>query len=369
MKILVICRAFDNMAGGVERMAVAMMGALCERGHDVTLLTWDQAQARPFYTMDPRIKWHKLDMGDPEQRAGWLLRLQRGIRVRKMVRSINPNVMIGFQHGAFLAMRLFTLGLCIPIIAAERNAPARFDFLSASKKKNFIFLSFLLADCITIQCESYRNQYPVYLRSRIRTIPNPVFPALSLASPAGRDATDKTLLAVGRISYQKNFDALLIAFSKICDEFPDWRLLIAGDGEDRSQLMNHISRLGLESRVTLAGAVNDVGALYCASHIFCLPSRWEGFPNALAEAMSHGLPAVGFADCAGVRDLIEHQKNGLLAEGNGDPSSLEFCLRVLMKDADMRERMGAAGILAMRNYTPQRIFDCWEHLFKKVAKA
>ncbi|MGZ9096688.1 MAG: glycosyltransferase family 4 protein [Micavibrio sp.] len=369
MKILVNCRAFDNMAGGVERMAIAMMGALCERSHDVILLTWDKEDARPFYAMDPRITWHKLNLGNPDEKAGWELRLRRALRVRKIVASIRPDVMIGFQHGAFLALRLFTLGLGIPTIAAERNAPTRFEFSSEGKRRHIIFLTFLLASRITIQCENYRNQYPSYLRSKITTISNPVFPARCQATPAGIEGQKKTMLSVGRISYQKNFDVLIDAFSRICTEFPDWHLLIAGDGEGRHELNEKIIQRGLESKITLAGAVSDVELHYCSSHAFCLPSRWEGFPNALAEAMAHGLPVIGFRECAGVNDLIQHQKNGILADGNGNVDTLTASLREIMQNAEARILMGQAGSNAMKNYAPKKIFDLWETLFRNVVSS
>jgi glycosyltransferase involved in cell wall biosynthesis len=121
--------------------------------------------------------------------------------------------------------------------------------------------------------------------------------------------------------------------------------------------------------VSLPGAIEDVGSLYRESHLLCLPSRWEGFPNVLAEALSHGLPVVGFEGCAGVRDLIQQGDNGLLAEGNGNVESLARCLRTLMEDDAMRARMGEAGIRSVEPYNPQHIFDMWESFFKEVVRS
>ncbi len=177
MKLLFICRAFDNVAGGVERMGTALMNEMCRRGHDVSLLTWDRSKSEAFYKFDERIAWHCLDMGDYMKKAGWGLRFKRARWVRRLVKKLKPDVMLAFQQGTFLSTRLFTFGMGIPTIAAERNAPSRFDHLKAGRYLSLIFQSFRLAKRITIQCESYRNEYPAYLRSRIVTIPNPVFPA------------------------------------------------------------------------------------------------------------------------------------------------------------------------------------------------
>jgi glycosyltransferase involved in cell wall biosynthesis len=368
MKLLLVCRAFDNVAGGVERMGTALMNEMCRRGHEVSLLTWDRSEAEAFYKFDKRITWHALDMGDYLQKAGWMLRFKRARRVRRLVKNLNPALILAFQHGTFLSTRLFTFGLGIPTLAAERNAPSRFDHLKAGRYKNLIFQSFRLATRITIQCESYRNEYPAYLRSRIVTIPNPVFPAHNHACPQGEPGHLKTLLSIGRLSYQKNFCVLLRAFAKLHKDFPQWRLVIAGEGEDRPRLEAEIADHGLADRVTLPGATEDVESLYCGSHLFCLPSRWEGFPNVLAEALSHGLPAVGFEGCAGVRDLIQQGENGLLAEGNGNEESLARCLRTLMEDDARRAQMGEAGMQSVKPYHPQHVFDRWESLFIEVVQ-
>jgi glycosyltransferase involved in cell wall biosynthesis len=369
MKLLLTCRAFDKMAGGVERMSTALMNEMCRRGHELSLLTWDRSEAKAFYKFDERITWHTLDMGDHLLKASWALRFKRARRVRRLVKTLKPDVILAFQHGTFLSMRLFTYGLGIPTIAAERNAPSRFDHLKAGRYKNFIFQSFRLATRITIQCESYCNEYPAYLRSRIVTIPNPVFPAKSHANPQGEPGQQKTLLSIGRLSYQKNYLVLIKAFAALSKEFPNWRMVIAGEGEDRPRLEAEIADHGLVNLVTLPGATEDVGSLYCESHLLCLPSRWEGFPNVLAEALSHGLPAVGFEGCAGVRDLIQQGENGLLAEGNGNVESLAICLKALMGDDARRARMGEAGIRSVEPYNPQHIFDTWENLFYEVVQS
>jgi len=337
MKLLFICRAFDNVAGGVERMGTALMNEMCRRGHDVSLLTWDRSKSEAFYKFDERIAWHCLDMGDYMKKAGWGLRFKRARWVRRLVKKLKPDVMLAFQQGTFLSTRLFTFGMGIPTIAAERNAPSRFDHLKAGRYRSLIFQSFRLAKRITIQCESYRNEYPAYLRSRIVTIPNPVFPAQDHACPQGKPGEPRTLLSVGRLSYQKNYSILIRTFAALCNDFPKWRLVIVGEGEDRPCLEEEIAEQGLTGRVSLPGTTEDVGRRYRESHLLCLSSRWEGFPNVLAEALSHGLPGVGFAGCAGVRDLIHHGENGLLAEGNGNAESLAECLRTLMADDAMRD--------------------------------
>ena len=367
MRILFACRNFVDIAGGVERMAIAAMNELCQRGHKVSLLTWDGPAGEAFYAMDERIEWRRLGLGDPKYRANLGLRLRRALRVRRILRTLSPEVVVAFQEGTFRAIRLYGLGFRLPMIAAERNSPSRFDFVKqGSRGQAFQWLR--LADCITVQCQSYRELYPPFLRPKIVAIPNPVFPVPARAAPAGDEQAPKVLLSVGRLSFQKNQVALVQAFAQVAARFPHWRLDLAGEGDHRAEVEAEVARLGLHDRVRILGAVKDVGALYTASHLFCLASRWEGFPNALAEALAHGLPAIGYADCCGINELIENGRNGLLAAGNGNVETLSDTLGQLMADAAARQAMGAAAVESMRAYTPQAVFDRWETVLAAVAQ-
>lgn len=365
MKILFVWRKYDRVVGGVERMSIALMNEMVRRGHDVALLSWDRAGAKTYYALDPRVDWHQLDAGNPDEKAGWGLRIKRSLAIRKIVKQIQPDVAIAFMDGVFLSVKLAVLGLHIPVVEAERCSAARFEYLSSGKYSKMIFQSLRLARNITVQLESYREDYPEYLRGRIVSIPNPVFPANGIANPAS--GNEKILLSVGRLSYQKNYSVLVKAFASLAAEFPQWQLRIVGDGEEKEQLQKLISSLGMGGRIGLVGTTDNVGDFYRGSHLFCLPSRWEGFPNALAEALAHGLPAVGFAECLGVCDLIEDGRNGLLAPGMDDPAALAGALRALMNDDAKRAEMGAEATRSMESYGPEAIFDKWEQFFLKAA--
>jgi glycosyltransferase involved in cell wall biosynthesis len=358
------------MAGGVERMIITIMNSMAERGHEVDLLTWDLAGAQSFYPMAPEITWHRLDMGAPSIGATMRLKLKRAAKVRALVAARRPQAIVAFQDGPFRALSAYCMGLGIPVIAAERNAPTQFDHTRRGRRNRHIaFNAFRLARSIVVQCEDYRKLYPPFLRERIITIPNPVYPARLSSQPDQPDASGRfRILSVGRLSYQKNYESLIGAFSLIADKFPNWDLVIVGDGELYQKLQALIEAAGLSDRVRLPGAIPNPEEHYASAHIFCLPSRWEGFPNALAEALTHGLPAVGYADCAGVNHLIAPPRNGLLAEGNGDCGSLARALSSLMADNQLRLEMGERGRLITSAFEPEAVMDRWERVLCQSAK-
>lgn len=369
MKVLFVYRAIDGIAGGIERMITRVMNELVERGHIVSFLTWDEDGARSFYPIDDRIAWHKLNLGHYSGKAGTILRLRRAVRVRAIVRKIDPELIVCFSDGPFLAMRAYTAGFGVPIVVAERNAPTRYEHLSGGLSSKVVNASFRTAARVLIQVEGYRKYYPSFLHKRITTIPNPVMVAQKDGPSIPKDPERRLLLSVGRLSYQKNYACLVSAFGRIAEDHPEWHLAIVGDGEDRGQLEAQIAEDPvLKGRVSLVGACDEIDRWYRAADLFCLPSRWEGFPNALAEALSHGVAAVGFAGCAGVSDLIDDGHNGRLAPGNGDPSSLATALSSLMRAPVERAAFGRAAIESVASYEPNRIYDLWEKTLEACVK-
>lgn len=368
MRILFNSRKYDGIAGGVERMSVSLMNEMVRRGHQVALTSLDPPEAETFYPLDPAVDWTRIDIGDPSQRATPKQILARLGAMRGVIRRFRPDVIIGFQQGAFVAMAAAALGTGTPVIAAERNAPHRFDHLKDGHGRDFQYQSFRLARFVTVQFDSYRDHYPDFIRSRIVTIPNPVEPVAASADPVGTPGARKTLLCVARLSYQKNQTALVGAFGRLAAAFPEWDLVLVGDGEDRAAVEALAAAAAPPGRIRLTGAQTDVGRYYRDAQLFCLPARWEGFPNVLAEAMAHGLPAVGFADCAGVNNLIQPDRTGLLAAPMGDETALAEALGALMADPGRRAVMGAAARDAIAAYAPEAVFDHWEALFARAAR-
>ncbi|MEV7592677.1 glycosyltransferase [Streptomyces sp. NPDC089922] len=192
----------------------------------------------------------------------------------------------------------------------------------------------------------------------VGSMPNPL-PFMPEA-PAPR--TEKAVVCVGRLAFEKGVDLLLDAWADAAPLHPDWVLKVYGAGVEEPLLRAHSASLGLEDSVRWMGSTDDVlGALTSAS-VFAQASRAEGFPITLLEAMAAGLPVAAF-DCApGVREIVEHGEDGLLAR-LGNTMELAGHLHALMSDRELRDRLGDNAFRSVRRYSGAEITDRWEELF------
>ena len=255
----------------------------------------------------------------------------------------------------------------VKIIVAERNAPVMYALRQTRLERALIIRMLGVASRITVQFSDYVKGYPNALHSRIRVIHNPVEQSTHIARPAEAQKGRFTLLAVNRLDdFQKQVICLVEAFAEIAEKFPEWDLKIVGDGADREMIAKRISELGISRQITLIPQRQEIDEIFESAHLFVIPSLWEGFPNALAEAMSHGLPAVGFEVCPGVSNLINEEDTGWLVPGNGDSSLLAKTLGRAMEYGFERERRGRNAREMMKKFDPTLQYNLWESLLDEI---
>jgi glycosyltransferase involved in cell wall biosynthesis len=223
---------------------------------------------------------------------------------------------------------------------------------------------------ITVLSEMIRASYPSMVARKMVVVPNPVMSADGRANPAAPKQR-YLLLNIGRMDAQKDQSTLIRAFSLLADKYPEWHLRIIGEGELRPQLVQLITQMGLQQRVEMPGVTHEISSEYCAADIFVISSSYEAFGLVTAEAMSYGLPVVGFADCPGTNELILDNECGLLIQAGEDRAmALANGLESLIQDATLRERLGARGIQSIdQRYAISRICDQWESLLQQVVGA
>lgn len=338
------------MAGGVEKMSIDLARGLKSRGHDVCIVSLDKTSSIPFFIMPKSISWIKIGIGDPSKKANTKVRFLRALLLRRYIKQNGFEVGIGFQVGSFALLKFATIGLPFRAIAAERNSPTLYSYVrNGQRRKIFHNIVLLFASKITVQFESFRKLYPRYLQKKIHITPNYVAQSNSPRIFSRRN--DFRILFIGRLAYQKNVRLLIESLEILPKNFT---VTIVGDGEDLINLKLLAKKY--PSRVHFLPPRSKLNSLYLKSDLFCLPSLWEGFPNVLAEALSFGLPAVGFYNCSGVKELIKDNVNGVIANGNNDVETLADAIHKasLVKFSPKKIKS------SVLKYNYKRFIDEWE---------
>lgn len=158
---------------------------------------------------------------------------------------------------------------------------------------------------------------------------------------AGMGVDDLVLLSVGRLVYQKAHEILIACMPEVLREFPNAKVWIFGEGPLRTNLQAQVELLGLSNSVKLPGKSDHISSLLASADIFVLPSRWEGLPIALLEAMSAGLPCIS-TKVEGVDEVLVEGKHGLFVPIE-NPEMLAQAILQLLRHPEIRSKMGVAA--------------------------
>jgi glycosyltransferase involved in cell wall biosynthesis len=188
-------------------------------------------------------------------------------------------------------------------------------------------------------------------------------PVNGATSPDGRA---RTVVCVSRLVYTKGVDVLLRAWPAVHAQVPDARLIIVGTGPLRDQLERYAETVSIASVVEFAGAQSDVSAYLYRGSVAVLPSRFEGMPNAVLEAMACGLPCVA-TRVSGSEDIIQPGVNGLLVEPE-DYQGLARALLILLQNPTLAQEYGrAARVTVEQQYSLPQITDRYVALYTMLA--
>ncbi|SRR5579883_1020851 len=351
--------------GGAERVISMMANYWAEKGWKITLLTFDNITEITFYELNSCIIHIPLGIaGDSlNLMSGIYNNLKRIQTLRSTIYKSKADAVISFMSTTNVLSLLATRWLDIPVIVSERNHPLKHSMGMGWEQLRQ--LTYPFADRIVVQTEMVKNFFPSQMQSLFCTIPNPV----SLP-PTQQELSDKlldkpSLIAIGRLHKQKGFDLLLQAFAKLKDLYPEWKLTILGEGSLRSELETLRNQLELGDRVHFLGLVKNVYAFLKQADVFVMSSRFEGFPNALCEAMACGLPVIS-TDCpSGPREIIRDGIDGLLVP-NEDVSALAAAMDRLMSNGEERKRLAAHAPEVTERFNLEKIMGIWEALLEQV---
>lgn len=366
MNVTFVIKSMKVEGGGAERVLATVANALAERNHAVSIITLDREEGRSFYTLHPSVRCVDLALAPPgvSTPRGSLIRFIP--KFRAFVRRLEPDVVVAFMHSMYAPAAVALLGTRIPLVASEHTDATHYTGRSIEARA----ASFARdrAAAITVPAEKIRNEFPPHWQNKSVVLSNPVdLSAFRAVPPARRDPPFR-LLAVGRFMEEKNHLGLIEAFARVADEFPDWTLRIVGDGELRPQLEHKIAALKMSDRVELPGMSKSMPAEYAGAAFVVMPSLYESFGLVTAEALASGRTVLGFAECVGTAELIQHDVNGYLLQPGIDRAALlAGGLRTLMSDAALRDRLALNGPASMRRFEAAALIGKWESVLKAVA--
>jgi glycosyltransferase involved in cell wall biosynthesis len=366
VKILLLMHSLS--AGGAERAACTLANFWAGRAREVIIVTLASVSA-DFYPLDRRVERISLDLAGASRHAlhGLWQNTRRVVALRRLLRSLRPDVALAMMSTPNVLLALASLSLPgLQTIGSERCYPPHAPLgrlWHVLRRTLYGRLSAMVA--LTSECAHWIETRTS--ASRVVVIPNAIAwplpdnpPQRSL--PRLCQPQRKRLLAVGRLDPVKNFDALIGAFARLAGDFPDWDLVILGEGPERARLASTIGRMGLVQRVVMPGVAGNIAYWYGKADLFALTSLSEGFPNALAEAMAHGVPAVS-VDCnTGPRDIIRHGVDGLLVPPD-DMAALSNALARVMGDVALRGQLASRSTQARERFSVEKIGQMWETLF------
>ena len=345
-------------SGGAERVVSLLANKMVERGHQLEIICLKFNDV--YYQTDSRVKV-TLAM---EQTTN---RLTEVFWLRKYLKKQNPDVVIPFTEGVYCFTILSLLGTGIPIIASERLDPA---VMSQTRK----FLKKLLlpyADWLVVQTQSIKEYFPKKIQAKTSIIYNPVNDEVFHQIENGELKIENgervnCIISVGRLYPQKNQEMMIRAFAKVADEFPDWQLVIYGEGPLRTELEFLISSFKLQDRVLLPGRTGHVIEELRKSKIFCMSSDYEGMSNSMIEAICVGLPIIS-TNVSGTEEMVIDGKNGYLVPKK-DEERMALCFQVTIRSEELREHFSIYNKGLATQFKTESIVNQWESLLNSIVK-
>jgi glycosyltransferase involved in cell wall biosynthesis len=331
---------------------------LAARGHSVSLITMSAAKS-DRYALSPDVERIALDVESVSRNGLEKARntARRVVALGASIRKLRPDVIVSFVETTNVIVLLANLALRVPVVVSERSDPRRHRVGRETALLRIILYG--MADALVVQTQSTLG----WARGLPRQPPTYVIPnAMSVPPAAGVTEVlrwKSFVLGVGRLSHEKGFDCLIRAFARARAVRSELRLVILGEGRDREKLERLCDEEKVADAVYMPGH-RAAGEWLQHASMFVLSSRYEGFPNALGEAMAAALPIVATRCQSGPEEMIEHGRSGLLVPVD-DVHAMAQAIRRLATEPELARTLGeGARQTAEKQFAPYTIWNRWE---------
>ena len=363
--------------GGVEIVSTVLANQFIEDGHQVTIASYKQP-------LHEAVQLNLSDQCDLLFLSHPVLSFHNIKKLREYILTHEIDVLINqwvVPFYATLVWKLATYGTECKVYSVHHNPPDTNMRIQSLKARIELGKSYLkgvyglvrevsrlsLAFCIKNSHQFIllsSSFIPIAQKfSRVKsaekflTIPNPIFIPL----PDEDISREKEIIYVGRIEYnQKRTDRVIDVWKELEPHYPDWKLTIVGDGDDREDLEKRIHAYGLK-RVEITGFVNPI-KYYQRASILLLTSEYEGFGLVVVEAMSYGVVPVVYNSFEAAKDLITDGHNGVLVDKPFSDSGFAEKVNELMDKPDYLNELSENGRIVSAGYSIDRIANEWYQL-------
>ncbi len=364
---IVIIIPDDYFAGGLQRSALSISTIFQSAGAKVQILAVKLVEGGFAST------GHSIVQISPNRKVKLMFWVEFAFRFRQILVDHRGSLMIalGFYPAIFLAILSFGLKISA-LVGSERVYPPNEELGLAMRIARWLFYHRL--NHIVVQsarsAEWFQNKLKIP-KANISVIPNVVSrPTLDInpapVSIIGKDLNCPIIACVGRLTEQKGFDYALRVLSLVKEVYPCVRMMIIGEGPLQPSLRQTASEHDVLDSVSFLAPLPDLREIWKQSSVFLLTSRYEGFPNVLAEAMAHGVPPVAFDCPTGPSDLIRHGENGFLIEVGNFHAAANFVIQ-LLRYPELRYFVGERAKEVTATFSEEIIAVKWCSLAQTLA--
>lgn len=347
-------------AGGAERVISTLATHFHERRYPVKIICLNYAES-VFKLPDDLKIVYLVNRRSNNVISRIYYAVSIFIKLSYLLYKKKPKCVISFMTTANLWTGISCILTKRPFIVSERTTPDH----TISNQNRFMKWCFATiyskAKAIVLPAKGIENCLKENKGfedlKNYRIINNPVTPLGLLTHQ--KVNSRKFILGVGRLSYEKGFDQLIAAFANLKAKELD--ILIAGEGIEFEALNEQINYLKLGDSIKLIGLKENLQDYYSQAELFVLPSRNEGYPNALVEAMSMGCPCIAM-DCEfGPAEIINNQENGLLIEDK-NIQKLTVAIDKVLKNPVLKNKIGSNARLINLTNSLDNISSQWENI-------
>lgn len=362
MKITFIISSLKS--GGAERVLTGLANYWSKKGYDISIIKYQPGDS--FYPIDSKIFVHTINFENRSKlgRTFFLIK-----EIRRKISQISPDIVISFIDKTNILSIFATQGLNTKLIISERTNP---EVLRINKFWDVLRkLFYKKADALVVQTNFIKNwSIKVMPTEKVFIIPNALdeIRRNSILSLTRKKSKTNVIATMGRLSYEKGHDLLIESFKVLSQKFPDLHLEIIGDGPLKEKLINKVNELDISQKVTFHGHLKNPFPILNDADIFVLPSRVEGFPNALLEAMALGLPSISFDCNYGPSDLITHNENGFLVDCE-NIGMMAKQIDALLSDEIQMEKVSSNSRYVLTDFSEDKIMKKWDEVIQNIVSS